>query len=284
MSTFAAQLRHELTIRAAEYAQQHGIAFRRSYFDLGSIVFLPGAENLQHGNFHPASYRAILKRSIWRKRLKKVLTVAERFKDLEDDRRLCELDSCCSSDALLMNIFCHPRVRSSRHVRAMLGVDERAVPIFGWRARVSLFDSKYDRTEVDMKFGNLLVEAKLTESSFESCAPSRMRAYGDFREVFDVNELPRAGRQYQCYQLLRNVLAAKAHHASFCLLTDARRIDLIDSWYEVLAAIRLTDLRLRCKILTFQELSQALPKSLQEFLDQKYGIGPIAATSRAVGY
>ena len=285
MSGIAAALRGEITARAAQYAQQNGIAVRRSHFDFGSVVFAPDADGLRHGNFHSASYRAILRRPMWRKRLSKVLTVTERLKRSEDDRRLCELDSCCSSDALLMNIFCHSRVRSSAQIRGLLGVDERAVPIFGWRARVPLLDQKFDRTEVDMKFGNLLVEAKLTESSFESCSLARMRAYSDFREVFRLSELPRSSRQYHCYQLLRNVLAAKAHNSAFCLLTDARRIDLIDAWYEVLGAIRPIELRIRCKLLTFQELSGPLPRSLREFLDQKYGIAAtVAATSTAVGY
>src|SRR5262249_20148482 len=147
-----------------------------------------------------------------------------------NDRRFCELDSCCSSDALLMNIFCHPRVRSHPQILGMLGISGPAAPIFGWRARVPLADQKFDRTEVDMKFGDLLVEAKLTESSLERCALSRMHAYADFHEVFRLRELPRSTRHYHSYQLLRNVLAAKAHGASVCLLTDARRIDLMDSW------------------------------------------------------
>ena len=285
MSAFAAQLRNEITGRAAQYAQQNGIAFCRSHFDFGSIVFTPELGVRRHGNFRPASYRAILKRPIWRRRLSKVLAVTERLRHFEDDRRLCELDSCCSSDALLMNIFCHPRVSNRTEVRRMLGIDEHAVPIFGWRARVPLLDEKFDRTEIDMKFGNLLVECKLTESSFESCAMLRMHMYANFREVFRLSELQRSGRQYQCYQLLRNVLAAKAHNAAFCLLTDARRVDLIESWYQVLAAIRPVDLRVRCKLLTFQELSAALPPSLREFLDQKYGItATVAATGTAVGY
>jgi len=104
LSAIAAQLRNEITGRAAEYAQQNGLAFRRSHFDFGSIVFTPNADS-SHGNFHPASYRALLNRPMWRRRLTKVLTVPERLNDREDDRRLCELDSCCSSDALLMNIF-----------------------------------------------------------------------------------------------------------------------------------------------------------------------------------
>jgi len=285
MSVFAAQLRNEIATRAAQYAQQNGIAFRRSHFEFGSVLFTPESDKFLHGNFHPASYRAILKRPMWRRRLSKVLTITDQLKHAEDDRRLCELDSCCSSDALLMNIFCHPKVRNKAEVRQMLGVDGPALPIFGLRARVPLLTQKFDRTEVDMKFGNLLIECKLTETSFESCAISRMHEYADFREVFRLSALPRSSRHYRCYQLLRNVLAAKAHHAAFCLLTDARRIDLIESWYQVLAAIRPVDLRVRCKLLTFQELSAALPLSLSRFLDEKYGIGAtVAATSTAVGY
>ena len=285
MSGFAAQLRNQLTERAAQYARQNGIAFRRSHFDFGSIVFEPDTDNARHGNFHPASYRAILRRPMWRKRLSKVLTVTERLETSEDERRLCELDSCCSSDALLMNIFCHPRVRTSPAVLGMLAIDERATPIFGWRARVPMLGDKFDRTEVDMKFGNLLIEAKLTENSFESCGLPQMHAYENFRDTFHLSHLPRSSRNYRCYQLLRNVLAAKAHNATFCLLTDARRGDLIESWYEILAAIRPMELRVRCKMLTFQELSRALPGSLREFLNQKYGISlPVAATSTAVGY
>jgi len=35
-----------------------------------------------------------------------------------------------------------------------------------------------------------------------------------------------------------------------------------------------TDLKTRCKVLTWQELSEVLPPDLQEFLDLKYGIVP----------
>src|SRR5947209_1157099 len=150
MSSYAPQLRNEITARSVQYAQQNGIQFRRSRYDSGSVVFFPAADLSRHGNFHPASYRAIMRRAIWRKRLAKVLTVTDRLHDIEDDRRLCELDSCCSSDALLMTIFCHPQVRSSSRVLGMLGLHESAMPIFGWRARVPLMDGKFDRTEVEI--------------------------------------------------------------------------------------------------------------------------------------
>lgn len=285
MSIYANQLRNDITTRAVQYAQENGIAFRRSHYDFGSVVFLPSADGSRHGNVHPASYRSILRRAIWRKRFGKVLTVPERLTNIDDDRRLCELDSCCSSDALLMNIFCYPAVRKSAAVLGMLGLDQSSVPIFGWRARVPLDGGRFDRTEVDMKFGNLLVEAKLTEASFESCPVARMQGYANFREVFRLAELPRFRRQYQCYQLLRNVLAAQAHNASFCLFVDARRPDLIEAWFRVVAAIRPLDLRTRCKLLTWQELTEALPRSFREFLYLKYGIGADVAVSDAlVGY
>ena len=285
MSIYAATVREQVSACAAEYARRNGIPFRRSHTDFGAGVFTPDWDRMRHGNFHPASYRAIMQRSIWRKRLGKVLTVSDRLAQSDDDRRLCELDSCCSSDALLMNIFCHPTVRRAPAILGMLGLPEPAVPIFGWRARVPLVGDKADRTEVDMKFGTLLVEAKLTESSFESCSIAQMKTYMDFDQVFRLADLPRFGRQYHCYQLLRNVLAAHAHHANFCLLTDARRKDLIEAWFGVLAAIRPLDLRMRCKLLTWQELAAAVPRSLQDFLSLKYGIAAgVAAAHPPVGY
>jgi hypothetical protein len=167
----------------------------------------------------------------------------------------------------------------------MLGIHESAVPIFGWRARVPLANAKSDRTEVDMKLGTLLVEAKLTESSFESCSIVQMKSYADFGQIFRLGGLPRFRKQYQCYQLLRNVLAAYAHKASFCLLTDARRVDMIEAWFGVLAAIRPVDLRVRCKLLTWQELATVLPRSLQDFLALKYGItAGVAASYAGMGY
>ena len=167
----------------------------------------------------------------------------------------------------------------------MLGVEIRSVPQFGFRARVPFSDGRYDRTEVDMKLGDLLVEAKLTEGSLECCAMERMQSYAHFRKVFHLSDLHHSRRQYRCYQLLRNVLAAHAHNASFCLLTDARRIDLTDAWFEVLTAIRPLELRVRCKLLTWQELAEVLPGFLREFLRQKYGIGASVDASRLpVGY
>jgi hypothetical protein len=48
----------------------------------------------------------------------------------------------------------------------------------------------------------------------------------------------------------------------------------MESWYAILRCVRPFELRVRCKVLTWQELSSILPEQLGEFLDLKYGIVP----------
>ena len=86
---------------------------------------------------------------------------------------------------------------------------------------------------------------------------------------------------YASYQLIRNVLAARAHGCSFCVVHDARRPDLREAWFSVMAAVKSADLRVCLKVMTWQELAALLPADLQEFLDLKYGIvapGKMAST------
>ena len=115
-----------------------------------------------------------------------------------------------SSDALLMNVFCNPGVFRDGRVGAMLDVRACTIPNFGFRARVPLANGKFDRTEVDVRLGDLLIEAKLTESDFQKAPKTIVRAYRDFSEVFDEEDLPQTDKDYRSYQLIRNVLAAHA--------------------------------------------------------------------------
>jgi hypothetical protein len=89
--------------------------------------------------------------------------------------------------------------------------------------------------------------------------------------VFDQPALPKVGARYSSYQLVRNVLAAQAHSCSFCVLLDERRPDLREMWFSVMRAVKLHELRLRCQVLTWQELAAVLPLILQGFLAEKYG-------------
>ena len=161
----------------------------------------------------------------------------------------------------------------------MLGTEIGDLPEFGFKPRVPLFSGLIERTEIDMKLGSVLFEAKLTEADFQSQSAVIVEGYRDLEEVFEVDDLPRRGQKYVSYQLLRNVLAAHALDLSFCLLLDARRPDLIEDWYEILRCIRPSELRNRCKVLTWQGVVQFLPQRLQKFFDLKYGIVPAAVTA-----
>ena len=167
-----------------------------------------------------------------------------------------ELDSCTSSDALLMNIFCYPGVSRDDRVSALLGAEPGTTPRFGYKARVPLSTGRLDRTEVDMHLGSLLVEAKLTESDFQRARKEVLLRYRDFSDVFDAQQLPQTDKHYLSYQLLRNVLAAYALQCSFCVLADARRPDLANAWYAVMKCVKPVELRTKLRISTWQEVSR----------------------------
>lgn len=278
MGPYCSILRHELRLRSLVFAKAHSLAHALSYGEQPVVVYEPSPEQSQHGNFENASYGAILKHPQWKIRLEKIHTTARRSLP-QSDRRWKELDSSMSSDALLMNIFCHPTIIETS-LCGMLGLDRPSLPEFGFRARVPLSNGRSDRTEVDMRLGNLLVEAKLTETNFQTQKAANVEAYRDLDAVFERGRLPRAAAgDYISYQLIRNVLPAHEMHASFCVLLDERRPDLKDAWWEIMQCVVDTDLKTRCKVLTWQELATVLPMRLQEFLDLKYGIVPPGCTA-----
>jgi len=179
-----------------------------------------------------------------------------------------------SSDALLMNIFCYPGVTRGREMSNLLGTGVKDVPQFGFRPRIPLLNRAVERTEIDMKLGTVLFEAKLTEGGFQIQDATLVKQYCCFEDVFECDELPKTKGRYTSYQLIRNVLAAHALDLSFCLLVDARRPDLVEDWYQIVRCIRSAALRTRCRVHTWQELCVCLPPRLRCFLDLKYGIGP----------
>ncbi len=173
-----------------------------------------------------------------------------------------------------MNIFCHPGVMESVEVRATLGIEPNAVPEFGYKPRIPLLGNKRDNTEIDMRLGHLLVEAKLTESDFQSAKVGLIFRYRDLETVFHIEELPSMNGRHSSYQLIRGTLAAHATEGTFCVFCDVRRPDLVECWYRVMKAVRQSELRCRLKLLTWQELAVVLPKDLQQFMAGKYGILP----------
>jgi hypothetical protein len=342
-SLTAGQLRRELNARAESYARAHSLLHDLSPGPSPSVVF--GLDDHgAHGNFHPASFARITANPDWARRLAKPHT-ASRRSVARKDWRWMELDSATSSDALLMNIFCHPQVFDgagldgtalSAPVAALLGVDRSAQPRFGANPGVPLAAplksrskraaplDAFDRTELDLILSGptttLFVEAKLTESGFQTASPALLARYRDLDLVFDPARLPRtearvpqSSRSYRDewdvnlshhsssaepeptepdipdsfletpiprtdriagYQLIRNVLAAHAADAGFCLLLDARRRDLIDAWYATLSAVRSLSFATRLRVLTWQDLAATVPPDLRHFLASKYGITP----------
>jgi hypothetical protein len=273
-SHYGSALRQELIARNSAYATLHFLPHVTSYGELPVVVYQQSECGRHHGNFISASYRAILRKPQWRKRLQKVHAQGRRSLPAGDDQWR-ELDSSLSSDALLMNIFCYPRVTRRKEVSRILGLEPGNLPEFGFMPRVPLISEAIERTEIDMKLGNMLFEAKLTEGDFQIQRAELVEGYRDFKEVFECRPLPRAMRKYVSYQLIRNVLAAHALSMDFCTLLDARRPDLLEDWYSILRCIRSATLRAKCKVLTWQELASCLPATLQSFLSAKYGIVPV---------
>jgi len=277
-SCYASALRQELIVRNSSYASLNRLPHVTSYGELPVVVYQQSVCGQHHGNFIAASYRAILRRPGWRKRLQKVHAQGRRSLPAKDGSWR-ELDSSLSSDALLMNIFCYPSVTRRMEVCGVLGLEPGSVPEFGFMPRIPLLSEATERTEVDMRLGNKIFEAKLTEGDFQIQRAELVEQYRDLREVFEPRQLPRTKRKYVSYQLIRNVLAAHALDLDFCTLLDARRPDLLEDWYEVVRCIRFAGLRAKCKVLTWQELAPSLPAALQRFLSVKYGIVPVGCNA-----
>ncbi|MFZ0816295.1 MAG: hypothetical protein WAM78_12300 [Candidatus Sulfotelmatobacter sp.] len=270
---FASALRRELAVRALKYAQSEALPHCLTYGEAPVVCFPPHEDGTRHGNFLRQSYTAIRANPAWNLRLAKVHAQGRRCLPRTERGRWMELDSCVSSDALLMNIFCYPGVLRSRGVSALLAVDPGQTLHFGHKARVPLINGRFDRTEVDLRLGDLLIEAKLTESDFQSARKSVLLAYRDFAEVFDHHQLPQTEHRFLSYQLVRNVLAAHALQCSFSVLLDGRRPDLAEAWYAVMRCVKPVELRTRLRMSTWQEVADAAPAKLQVFLATKYGIG-----------
>ena len=218
----AASLRDELAERARRYAQAESLPHCLSYGEAQIVCFAPYESDTRHGNFLRASYKAMRANPEWRRRLAKVHTHGRRSLPPRDQGRWMELDSCTSSDALLMNIFCHPNVSRQGMVAALLGAQPGMPPQFGYKARVPLANGKFDRTEVDLRLGDLLIEAKLTEGSFQTADKGLLLQYRDFSEVFDPEQLPQTDAHSCAIASAAVPICSASRLATGCRLCRAR--------------------------------------------------------------
>ena len=172
-----------------------------------------------------------------------------------------------------MNLFCYPGLLRRPAVLRLLGTGPGHIPTFGVRAQVPLASGNLDRTEIDLRLGDLLLEAKLTETGFQTARPSLVLRYRDLDACFSLEDLPRTpAGGFESYQLVRGVLAAHALDTRFAVILDRRRSDLGERWFEVLRAVRSSSPRSRLQLLTWQELAAVIPATVQRFLSDKYGI------------
>lgn len=260
---FAENLRKQLSELAGSYAKKHRLLFDKS--PGGVIIFKKDHNKNIHGNFLDSSYDNILGKENWRVRLDKPHPSPPGRK-----QEVKELDSCNSSDALLMNIFCHPRIDKWKSLKKLLGLSEIGEPEFGFLAKVKKNSGQDDATEIDMKLDGILMEAKLTEKDFTKKEKRIVESYDNFKEVFNEELLPQSSEDYLNYQVIRNILAAYERNLSFLLLCDARRPDLVKEFYVTARCVRDDWLRVRCNIVLWQEITQSVGKELRDFLVEKY--------------
>jgi hypothetical protein len=261
-------LRCELSQRNA--ARAASFAAEVSYSPVPSIIYAE-SEAGEHGNFLPAAYRRILQQPAWKARLAKVYT-GSRFLPRRTDRTRGELECANSSDALLMNIFCYPGILRRQAVCSLLGIPPGIHPEFGVRPAIPLKSGGQDRSEIDLKLGDLFIEAKLTEGDFQTARCDLVHRYRDLDSVFEVDRLPMGKEKYRSCQLIRGALAAHACGASFAVVCDQRRQDLVDACFEVMSAVASAELRCRMSVVTWQELAETVPQKVRVFLAEKYGI------------
>jgi hypothetical protein len=281
VSDWSTALRTELAERAAVHMTKIGAP---GYLSLGSAptrLFETYDDGQRHGNFIHASYQAICDEPPWKARTHKAHS---QMQALPLDKRLGarELDSCNSSDALLMNCFCYPGA-AERIIAALLPSVSYTTPQFGIHGEVALVGALSDGTEIDMQIGAAIFEAKLTERDFTTRPKSTVEKYARFSEVFDTGALPQSSHEYHGYQLIRNILAAEQHNWAFYLICDSRRPDLLHDWWAVHSAIRDVTLRTRVGFLLWQEIARVCPLPLKAFLAEKYGIGMIIADGHSKG-
>jgi len=261
---FAENLRKRLSELAERHAKTHHLLFETSS---GRVIIFKKDHNKNiHGNFLDSSYDNILRKENWRIRLDKP---HPSFRGTKQEVR--ELDSCNSSDALLMNIFCHPKIDEWKSLRKLLDLSEIGEPEFGFLAKVKKNSGQDDTTEIDMKLDGVLVEAKLTEKDFTRKEKRIVESYDNFKKVFNEELLPQSSEDYLNYQVIRNILAAYERNLSFLLLCDARRPDLVKEFYVTARCVRDDWLRVRCNIVFWQEITQSVGKELRDFLVEKYG-------------
>ena len=200
----------------------------------------------------------------WEKRLKKPHSQLKGIK---------EMQSSNSSDALLMNIFCYPQIKKWKGICDLFKLTEIKDIEFGINPKL-LKNGKLEPTptEIDLVLNDKIIcEAKLTESDFTNKSKESVEEYDKFEGGFNKHYLPQTQKEYSNYQLIRNILALE-HYSAFYLICDARRPDLVKSFYETVRCINDVSLRNRCNIIFWQDIAKSVGRDLRSYLKISYNL------------
>jgi hypothetical protein len=249
------ELRMELKRLAEAYAREENLPINASY--KSATIFTEIGDN-----FFPASFEVVHSRADWSRRLEKQHQQVPGVK---------EMQSSNSSDAILMSIFCHPKIGSWKGVRELLGVTS-VQPVFGEKPRVNKTGTAGDETEIDLALDGVFVEAKLTESGFTQKEVAVVEAYTDLGRHFETDLLRRSGDCFENYQVIRNLLAAIQRENRHLLVCDERRPDLVRAYFETVLCLRDAKQRSRCGVVFWQEIARVCGRDLAEYLSRRYGI------------
>jgi hypothetical protein len=249
------ELKKQIRNLSELYATKRNIGINKSYET--AIIFL----NIRD-NFLSESFEAIEQNTVWKRRLIK------RHPNVKDT---FEMQSSNSSDALLMNIFCHPKISSWKSICNLFNINQ-INPEFGFKAEIPKINGSKDKTEIDIAFEEIFAEAKLTEDDFTEKEISIVQKYQGISDFFYMDSLSVRNGKYQNYQVIRNLLAAKHWGKRHFLFCDERRSDLVRSYYETVSCVRDNNYRNKCRVVFWQEISRGAGASLKQFLFEKYGI------------
>ncbi len=264
---YSKQLRHALTEAAKKYADNNNFKYNIGLAKKPESALIFNQTEL---NFNKDSWSVIWNNTDYHYRTKKA------HSSFDKTNPVYEMQSSNSSDALLMNIFCYPKINEWKGVKQLLKVNDLSQMKFGYEPGIALKDSNVDRTEVDLFIQDeetkIFCESKLTETDFVFEPLPKFERYTYFDTIFESKYLPVFNGETGNYQLVRNILAAYEFNAKFYLFIDARRPDLAKSFYQTIRCIKDIHLRQRCEIYYWQDIAAFCGIELQEFLKCKYGI------------
>lgn len=209
-------------------------------------------------NFNSATFEHISKKNDFYKRLNKVHPNVPNFK---------EMQSSNSSDALLMNIFAHPKIKEWKSLRDLISINQSDNIEFGWNPEFE--NEKKHKTEIDMKIGSSIFEAKLTEKDFTKKELQIVLTYPKLENIINLSVLTK-NNIVSNYQLIRNLLTIEKYDYKFNLIIDESRTDLIREFYKVKFAIKDKSLSDRFNFLTWQEISDSVGIELKNYITEKY--------------